>query len=362
MLDDSALEETLQRLVTLLNVSERGAWAFALYDSEGGRLRIRQELALRLSVPLMDVALDAGHANPMAVLDALPPAVQAERLVISFTGLEAAILAIFGYLDLQRDAFSDYPHSLVFWATEDAWRQVMAQAPNFYSRRRGLFDFRGAGTQPAAAVASHMQTLRKRVADLKDKLLKLEALRSVLGDEITEQKSKELDTELQLLIQTAGGAFVVGDVQTAGDFVGRDQWRVYISNFYADKPADQIPVEVLLAAYLRSLAAECSRLPLGLIDTEFVRSSGESPVPLADVYVDLDVVSVPAERTRDERSLALHLARGEGGDRTPLLATIAVATKRRMVLTGDAGSGKTTFVNYLAYLLATDSPDRKSVV
>ncbi|MBK6434156.1 MAG: SUMF1/EgtB/PvdO family nonheme iron enzyme [Anaerolineae bacterium] len=356
MLDNPALEETLQRLVTLLNVSERGAWAFALYDSEGGRLRMRQELALRLSVPLMDVALDAGHANPLAFLDALPPAVQAERLVISFTGLEAAMPAVFGYLDLQRDAFSDYPHSLIFWVTEEAWRQVMAQAPNFYSRRRGLFDFRGAGTQPAAAVASHMQTLRKRVADLKDKLLKLEALRSVLGDEITEQKSRELNAELQMLIQTAGGALVVGDVQTAGDFVGRDQWRVYISNFYADKPADQIPVEVLLAAYLRSLAAECSRLPLGLIDTEFVRSSGESPVLLADVYVDLDVVSVPAERTRDERSLALHLARGKEGDRTPLLEAIAVATKRRIVLTGDAGSGKTTFVNYLTYLLATHSP------
>ncbi|MGB2771134.1 MAG: hypothetical protein WBF31_02325, partial [Anaerolineae bacterium] len=115
MLDNPALEETLQRLVTLLNVSERGAWAFALYDSEGGRLRIRQELALRLSVPLMDVALDAGHANPMAVLDALPPAVQAERLVISFTGLEAAIPAIFGYLDLQRENLNNYPHSLIFW-------------------------------------------------------------------------------------------------------------------------------------------------------------------------------------------------------------------------------------------------------
>jgi len=360
MLDNPALEETLQRLVTLLNASERGAWTFALYDNESGRQRMRQELVLRLSVPLMDVALDAGHANPLAALDALPAAVQRQRLVVSYTGLEAAMPAVFGYLDLQRDAFSDYPHSLIFWVTEAGWRQVMAQAPNFYSRRRGLFDFRGAGTQaqaPAASAAAQMQTLRSRVADLKDKLLKLEALRSILGDEITEQKSQELNAELQLLIQTAGGALVAGDVNTGGgDFVGRDQWRVYVSNFYANTPADQVPVDVLLAAYLRSLAAECSRLPLGIIDTEFVRTSGESPVPLPDVYVDLDVVAVTAERTRDERDLALHLARGEGGDRTPLLATLALAANRLAVLTGDAGSGKTTFVNYLAYLLATNSP------
>jgi formylglycine-generating enzyme required for sulfatase activity/energy-coupling factor transporter ATP-binding protein EcfA2 len=357
MLDNPALEETLQRLVTLLNASQSGAWTFALYDNERGRQRIHQELVLRVSVQLLDVALDAGHANPRAALDALPAAVQRQRLVVSYTGLEAAMPALFGYLEMQREAFSDYPHSLIFWVTEEGWRQVMAQAPNFYSRRRGLFDFRGAGTgAPAAAAASQMQTLRGRVADLKDKLLKLEALRSILGDEITEQKSKELNSELQLLIQTAGGALVAGDVNTSGgDFVGRDQWRVYVSNFYAHTPADQIPVEVLLAAYLRSLAAECSRLPLGIIDTEFVRTSGESPVPLPDVYVDLDVIAVTAERTRGERDLALHLARGEGGDRTPLLETIAVATERRMVLIGDAGSGKTTFVNYLAYLLATNS-------
>ena len=55
-----------------------------------------------------------------------------------------------------------------------------------------------------------MQTLRKRVADLKDKLFKLEALRSVLGDEITEQKSRQLNAELQLLIQTAGVACIDG--------------------------------------------------------------------------------------------------------------------------------------------------------
>ena len=355
MLDNSALEETLQRLVTLLNASDTGAWAFALFDNDSGRQRIRHELGLRLSVPLTDAALDAAHANPLAFLDALPAAVQRQRLVVSYTGLEAAMPDLFAYLDIQREAYNQFPHSLLFWVTADGWRQVVAHAPNFTSRRRGLFDFRGAGE--AVRPPSRVENLRARVADLKDKLLKLEDLRSLLGDEMTEQKAAELNAELQLLIETAGGAVVGGNVNTAGgDFVGRDQWRVYVSNFYANTPADQVPVDVLLAAYQRSLAAECSRLPLGIIDTEFVRTRGDDGVSVPDVYVDLDVIAPQMARGDDARTLALHLARGEGGDRTPLLEAITRPANRLAVLTGDAGSGKTTFVNYLTYLLASDSP------
>jgi predicted NACHT family NTPase len=46
------------------------------------------------------------------------------------------------------------------------------------------------------------------------------------------------------------------------------------------------------------------------------------------------------------------LARGEGGERTPLIKALADPKAARAVLIGAPGSGKTTFVNYVTYILA----------
>lgn len=70
------------------------------------------------------------------------------------------------------------------------------------------------------------------------------------------------------------------------------------------------------------------------------------------VYTDLDVVSAPRADDEAASRWGLRLARGEGGERTPLLQAITEPSARRLVLAGDAGSGKTTFVNYITYGLA----------
>jgi formylglycine-generating enzyme required for sulfatase activity/energy-coupling factor transporter ATP-binding protein EcfA2 len=119
---------------------------------------------------------------------------------------------------------------------------------------------------------------------------------------------------------------------------------------------EDVPVDTLLTAYYRSLAAECSRLPLGVIDVEFVRTSRKGDVPLPDVYVDLDVTTPPKpDEEEDRRDWALRLEKGGGDNRTALLEAITHEGNQRAVLLGEAGSGKTTFVNYLTYLLATES-------
>ncbi len=89
---------------------------------------------------------------------------------------------------------------------------------------------------------------------------------------------------------------------------------------------------------------------MGVIDKEFVRTSGEQMIPLPDVYIDLDVIE-PMHDENSERAWAARLSRGEGRQRTGLLDTLADADNTWAVLLGDPGSGKTTFINYLAYLV-----------
>jgi formylglycine-generating enzyme required for sulfatase activity/V8-like Glu-specific endopeptidase len=131
----------------------------------------------------------------------------------------------------------------------------------------------------------------------------------------------------------------------------------------APEAAEQRALDEYLRAYYDRLAERCEQLPLGVIYDRFLSSTGEQPALLRDIYVDLDVTS-PDKRAESDKSAspamrrkyALALARGEGNDRTSVLDVIAGKTGARVVLLGDAGSGKTTFVDYLTYLLASDAP------
>ena len=181
-------------------------------------------------------------------------------------------------------------------------------------------------------------------------------------------------SQIEGQIQTAGGAVVAGDVKTGGGaFVGRDQILAALGNgsvilggdangltiitgdgHRLTLPPDEVPLKTLLQAYYRSLANECCRLPLGVVDPQFVRPISQGDVSLSDVYVDLDVVSPPPIEEKEKGNWGLRVARGEGWERTPLLEAVAHPKSNRVVLLGDAGSGKTTFVNYLAYLLSTN--------
>jgi len=113
--------------------------------------------------------------------------------------------------------------------------------------------------------------------------------------------------------------------------------------------------EELLQAYYLSLANECRRLPLDVIDPTFVDRAGNPSISLPDVYVDLDGITLDEEEEQSERTWALRLAQGKGRRRTSLLHIIARRKSARLVILGPIGSGKTCFVNNLTFLMATHS-------
>ncbi|MDS4042756.1 MAG: SUMF1/EgtB/PvdO family nonheme iron enzyme [Candidatus Competibacter sp.] len=200
---------------------------------------------------------------------------------------------------------------------------------------------------------------------LREQIRSLEALRGVLDEALIAQKKATLEARLSALVDTGGGAIITGNIDTGGGkFVGRDNRSVDIGgdarhvmvitgdgNRVAVS-ADQVSEEDLLRGYYRALAQECRRLPLGIVDPRFAQPGAKGEVSLVEVYTDLDVVSAPRADDEAASRWGLRLARGEGGERTPLLQVIAEPSARRLVLVGDAGSGKTTFVNYVAYGLA----------
>jgi formylglycine-generating enzyme required for sulfatase activity len=166
----------------------------------------------------------------------------------------------------------------------------------------------------------------------------------------------QLDRELAaqhmtLTINSAGGPVIMGNLTVGGDFTGHD--RIEVSgDAYFGVPVDGAKPTELLQAYYRHLAAECARLPLGVVDPRFVKPGSSGEVPLHVVYVGLDVVAPVRAEEESAKVWGLRLSRGEGDSRVSLLEALSAPEAARVVLLGDPGSGKTTFVDYLTHRLA----------
>jgi len=220
--------------------------------------------------------------------------------------------------------------------------------------------------------------LRAGYEQILNRLEVLAAAREALGERWADFEARLREELAQLggclQVETGGGAVVFGDVRVLhGDFVGRDKITVTAAGERAiviggDAQGlialtgdgsriiiapEEVSPEALLAAYLRTLARDCQRLPLGVVDPRFLQGGPETPVSLSKVYVDLHVTAPPG-RGEMEKQRAVSLFR-EGRERVPLMEAFAHPEVTRFVLLGDPGSGKTTFVNYLTYTLAMET-------
>jgi hypothetical protein len=122
--------------------------------------------------------------------------------------------------------------------------------------------------------------------------------------------------------------------------------------------AASFSVEQLTQEYLHALIADCEKLPLGTIHVTLENAEHEASISLEDVYIDLDVR--PRSRGKDTM-----LSRGKTEatpddiqaerepQRVPIVEALTNENLRRIVLLGEAGSGKTTCVHYLTIALSS---------
>jgi len=130
----------LAELAVLMRYAERGAWAFAVYNT----VPVRDEVAGVLSellapLPVYRFTLSPQRPNPLDYLNEVPTG--QERAIVFFFDLEQTNGAVWEHLEMQRENLAARPLGLVFWINQPAWREGVRQAPNFWSQRSGVFDF-----------------------------------------------------------------------------------------------------------------------------------------------------------------------------------------------------------------------------
>ncbi len=120
---------------------------------------------------------------------------------------------------------------------------------------------------------------------------------------------------------------------------------------FKKKGGDKEPYDAGLETYLSRLRHHCQLLPLAQIGGQ---AGLEKSITLNDVYIGLSTAT--PEKPMEKRG---HNP-GEDGEQKYLSAREAAERSRFMVLLGDPGSGKSTFVKQITAQLADQSGDQAS--
>jgi len=173
---------------------------------------------------------------------------------------------------------------------------------------------------------------------------------------------------LFILIATPAMNLLFGD---AGDWLASHQRLVWVLAgigviatialaIWDHRQQDEAEVDVpqvveeyedLRKRYLKQIVEQTQFLTLRGLDIKSGDASvgDQDRLRLPDVYIQLDTTASVEIKDKRKRDKILF-----GRNTRPLSALEALIQNERMVLLGEPGSGKTTFVNYLAFCLASD--------
>ncbi len=142
-----------------------------------------------------------------------------------------------------------------------------------------------------------------------------------------------------------------------GDAITGDGNRVVHAQTYVEHPLPPSPSEIAGERYLKKLAQRCNVLPLAALGGD--EGAGDE-IGLDQVYVTLDTrTRVPLPDDEQAKQRARTVPGREENERT-LSALEAATQTKRLILLGDPGSGKSTFVRQLsAWLIAARLKQRE---
>ena len=148
MSTQSEIGRNYRRLKVLLEATDSFVLTFALYRDIKEQRENAEKLKDLLDLPVTEVALKGNNLNPVRTFLSLP---KEPRQTLFFTFLGSSLPEgksdfdkFAGYVNIQREAFTDAPHAVVLWLREEQLIRLMRRAPDFWAWRSGVFDMRGA--------------------------------------------------------------------------------------------------------------------------------------------------------------------------------------------------------------------------
>lgn len=251
---------------------------------------------------------------------------------------------LLSHLNLARELYRRYvQHPIVIWLPEHALTTLARTSPDFWAWRSGVFDFNSA--------VPYLETIQAELDKFEKASKALETLSGILpSDQIEALLASFRDKQQRILAQIRGSGAIAqgegaiaasaGGIAVAGDVHG----RVYVG------PAPMSSQDSL-SIYCRAIVQRTSRLALTSIDWAVSDPTVQSRLGLIDLYVSLDTRTFSETETRTNQR-DFDEPRKHQSSR-PLSALEATISNRQLVLLGEPGAGKSTYLNFLAYCLAT---------
>ncbi len=245
-------------------------------------------------------------------------------------------------------------------------------------------------TEAQQALARQLTKAAQRDADLRTAidqlLLQTAALQTVVEEAEEKRRSGLVETlneqlsavasALTLDLSATGGVTVVGGDQitatvhtapgsTSGPIlIGKDNRHIqtsqYIEKQEIHNPLPPSPALKGIDRYLKQLRVSCHALPLGALGGD---EDTAEEISLDQVYIDLDTETrIPlTEAEQVARAKDNQLSKpGRDGAERPLTVLEAATQTRRLVLLGDPGGGKSTFVRQLVAWISAARLDQQA--